>query len=40
MKGYLLIRDLWSQVTDSIYDMRFVDTDATSYQSKSTEKCL
>ena len=40
LKGGLLIRDLWIQGTDSIHDMRVVNTDATSYQSKSPEKCL
>ena len=30
-KGDLLIRDLWANGTDSIHDMRFVNTDAKSY---------
>ena len=29
-KGDLLIRDLWKQGTDSIHNMRVVNTDATS----------
>ena len=33
-KGYLLIRDIWPQGTDSIYNMRVVNTDAVSYKSK------
>ena len=40
MKENLLIRDLWTQGTDSIHDMRAVNTDATSYQSKISEKFL
>ena len=40
LKGDLLIRDLWAQGTDSINEMRVVNTDATSYQSKTPEKCL
>ena len=40
LKGYLLIRYLWMQGTGSIHYMRVVNTDATSYQSKSPEKCL
>ena len=40
LKGDLLIRDLWKQVMDSIHNMRVVNTDATSYQSKNPEKCL
>ena len=38
--GGLLIRYLWTQGTDSIYYMRVVNTDATSYQSKNPKKCL
>ena len=40
LKEDLLIRYLWMQGTDSIHNMRVVNTDATSYQSKSPEKCL
>ena len=36
-KGCILIRDLWTQGKDSIHDMRVVNTDAVSYQSKTTE---
>ena len=31
---------LWTQGTDSIHDMRVVNTDAVSYQSKTPEKCM
>ena len=30
-KGELLIWELWTQGTDSIHDMRFVNTDTVSY---------
>ena len=40
MDGGLLIRDLWTYGTDSIHDMRVVNTDAVSYQYKTLEKCL
>ena len=39
-KGDLLIQDLWTQGTDSIYDMCVVNTDAVSHQSKTPEKYL
>ena len=39
-KGDLLIQDIWTQGTNSIHDMRVVNIDAVSYQSKNTEKCL
>ena len=39
-KGDLLIRDLWQQGTDSVHDMRVVNTDALLYVRKSPEKCL
>ena len=39
-KGDLLIRDLWQQGTDSVHDMRVVNTDALSYVRKTPEKCL
>ena len=35
-----MIRDIWTQGTDSIHVMRVVNTDAVSYQSKTLEKCL
>ena len=38
MKGDILIRDLWTQGTDSIHNMCVVNTDATSYQYKTTHK--
>ena len=40
LKGGLLIRDLWKKGMDIIKDMCVVNTDATSYQSRSPEKCL
>ena len=39
-KGDLLIRDLWSNRTDSVHYMRVVNTDAKSYWERSPEKCL
>ena len=39
-KGDLLIRDLWKYGTDSVHDMRVVNTDALSYLKKAPEKCL
>ena len=39
-KGDLLIRDLYQQGTDSVHDMRVVNTDALSYLKKAPEKCL
>ena len=38
LKGDLLIRYLWTQGMDSIHDMRVLNNDAASYQSKSPEK--
>ena len=38
-KGGLLIQDLWQQGTDSVHDMRVVNTDALSYVSQSPDKC-
>ena len=38
--GDLLLRDLWNNGTDSVHDMRVVNTDAKSYWGKSPEKCL
>ena len=35
-----MIRDLWTQETDSIHSMHVVNTYAISYQSKTPEKCL
>ena len=31
-KGALLIRDLWQNGTDSVHDMRVVNTDDNSYR--------
>ena len=39
-KGDLLIRDLWANRTDSVHDMRVVNTDAKSYWERTPEKCL
>ena len=39
-KGGLLIRDLWQQGTDSVHDMRVVNTVALLNFSRSAEKCL
>ena len=36
-KGDLLIRDLWQQVTDSVHDMRVVNTDTRLYLEKAPE---
>ena len=38
-KGGLLIQDLWQQGTDSVHDMRVVNTYALSYVSQSPDKC-
>ena len=35
MKGYLLIQGIWTQGTDSIHDMRVVNTNAVSHQYKT-----
>ena len=37
-KGGLLIRDLWHNGTDSVHDMRVVNTDANSHSAKTPEK--
>ena len=39
-KGDLLIRELWQQGTDSVHDIRVVNTDALLYLKKAPEKCL
>ena len=39
-KGDLLIRDLWQNGTDSVHDMRVVNTDAKSHLAKPPDKCL
>ena len=39
-KGNLRIRDFWQRWTESIHNMRVVNTGALSYQNKSKEKCL
>ena len=40
MKGDLFIRDLWTQVTDSIHNMHVVNTNTPSYQSKPPKNCM
>ena len=40
LKGDLLIRYLWTQVTESIHNVHVVNTDAVSYKYKTPEKCL
>ena len=40
MKGDLLVRDIWTQVTDSIHDMRVVNMHASSYQYQTSDKYL
>ena len=40
MEGDLLIRYLYTKGTDSIHNMRVVNNDSTSYQSKTPEKFL
>ena len=39
-KGDLLIRDLWQQGTDSVHDMRVVNTDAQLHTTKDPDQCL
>ena len=39
-KGDLLIRDLWQNWTDSVHDMRFVNTDAKTHAVKTPNNCL
>ena len=39
-KGDLLLQELWHNGTDSVRDIRVVNTDAKSYWEKSPEKCL
>ena len=36
--GYPLIRDLWQNGTDSVHDIRVVNTDAKSHTAKTPEK--
>ena len=40
LKGDLLVRDIWTQGTESIHDIRHVSTEAASYQYKTPEKNL
>ena len=37
-KGDLLIRDLWKQGTDSVNNMRVVNTDALTHKKRDPEK--
>ena len=39
-KGYIIIRDLWMQGTESINNMCVVNTNAVSHQPKTPEKSL
>ena len=39
-KGELLLRDLCQNGTDSVHDMRVVNTDAKSYRENSPKKCM
>ena len=39
-RGDLLIHDLWQNRTDSVHNMRVVNTDAKSHSAKTPEKCL
>ena len=39
-KGDHIIRDLWQQGTNSVHDMRVMNTDALSYLKKAPDKCL
>ena len=39
-KGDLLIRYLWLNETDSVHNMRVMNTDAKSQMDKAPEKCL
>ena len=36
----MLIRDLWQHGTDSVHDMRVVNTDASTHRMKDMERCL
>ena len=39
-KGDLMIRDLWQNETDSVHDMRVMNTDAKYNLEKTPENCL
>ena len=39
-KRYLPIYDLWQNGTNSVHNMRVVNTDAKSHSGKTPEKCL
>ena len=39
-KGNIFIWDLWQQGTNSVHDMRVMNTDTLTYQLKEPEKCL
>ena len=39
-KGDLLIRDLWQQGTDSVHDMRVVNTNTQLHRPKDPDTCL
>ena len=35
-----MIRDLWTQGTDSIHNINVVNTDTVSYQAQNPENCM
>ena len=39
-KGDLLISELWQQGTDSVHDMRVVNTDSPMHRTKDPKRCL
>ena len=39
-KGGLLIRDLWQHGTDSVHNMRVMNTNSHSHRTKEPERCL
>ena len=39
-KSNLIIRDLWHNGIDSVYDMHVLNTEAKSHSAKTPEKCL
>ena len=39
-KGNLMICDLWHNGTDTVHDMRVMNTDAKSRMAMDPEKCL
>ena len=39
-KGNLLIHELWQQGTDSVHNMRVVNTDAPTHRTKDPARCM